>query len=286
MSETMYADSLNAVLVYEGGYSNHPKDPGGATMKGVTQRVYDAYRVAHGRQKQPVRNITDAEVGEIYRTNYWNAVKGDQLPEGVDFVVFDGAVNSGPKQSIKWLQRALGVAADGVLGQITMTALRGINNNDALIARIIERRDAFLRSLKTYSTFGKGWDRRIQNVLAKGQAWATGSVGPEPVYAPGGEAKAMVDDAKKAPPKVVGDVATGGGVTTGGIGVAVQQLQDTLTPYSMAGGWIAKLVIALAIIAGLLTIGGVVWRLYSTWRQKRLDDATDPDGVKAQQVSA
>jgi lysozyme family protein len=284
MSTEFYAQSLSAVLVYEGGYADHPKDPGGPTMKGVTQRVYDAYRLEHGKQKQPVRNITDAELAEIYRTNYWIAIKGDLLPEGVDFVVFDGAVNSGPKQSIKWLQRALGVQADGVLGQITLAALKLVKDNDLLIAKIIERRELFLRSLKTFSTFGKGWMTRINNVKAKGQAWATGSVGPAPIYSAGGSAKAVIEDVKKAPAKVGGDVAMGGGAAGGTVGATVQTLQDQLTPFSMAGGWITKLVIALAIISALLAIGGLAWRLYATYKQRKIDDATDPDGVKTKQV--
>lgn len=286
MASEIYAEALAAVLVYEGGYSNHKDDPGGATMKGVTQRVYDAYRVQHSRQKQPVRNITDAELQDIYRINYWSAIKGDELPEGIDFVVFDGAVNSGPKQSIKWLQRAIGVTADGVLGQITLTALRGVTDHDALIAKIIARREAFLRALKTFKTFGNGWMTRINNVKAKGQAWATGSVGPSPIYSASGAAKAVIEDAKKAPPKVGGDVAMGGGVTSGGLGATVQTLQDQLTPFSMAGGWISKLVVALIITSAILTIGGLAWRWYATYKQKKLDDATDPDGVKHKTVPA
>lgn len=286
MSVELYAQSLSAVLVYEGGYSNHPADPGGATMKGVTQKVYDAYRLERGKQKQPVRNITDQELQEIYRINYWNAVKGDLLPEGVDFVLFDGAVNSGPKQSIKWLQRSLGVAPDGVLGQITLAALKLIKDNDALIAKIIERRELFLRSLKTFKTFGKGWMTRINNVKAKGQAWATGSVGPAPIYSANGAAKAVIADVKNAPAKVGGDMATGTGVGTAGVTATVQTLQEQLTPFSMAGDWIGKLVVILAIVSAVLTVGGLGWRLYAGWRQKKVDDATDPDGVKQKQVAA
>lgn len=276
----VFEDALKVVLVYEGGYANLKNDPGGATMKGVTQRVYDAYRIAHGRQKQSVRNITDAELNAIYRSSYWDAVKGDDLPAGVDLVVFDGAVNSGPKQSIKWLQRALGVTADGIIGQVTMAALRNTRDNDALLAKIIDRRRTFLRSLTTYSVFGRGWESRLINVLAKGQAWATGSVGPQPVYTEGSGAKADLDDVRTAPPKAPGDIATGTGVGSGGISVAVQQLQDTLTPFSTAGGWIVKLVVILAITSAVLTIGGLAWRAYATYRQRRLDDATDPDETK------
>ena len=120
MSAERYNEALKRVLVHEGGYVNDPRDPGGATMKGVTQRTYDGYRKRLGLPSRPVSQITSAEVGEIYRRQYWAAVRGDELPAGIDYVLFDGAVNSGPVQSIKWLQRALGVSVDGVLGEATV----------------------------------------------------------------------------------------------------------------------------------------------------------------------
>ena len=100
-------ESLARVLAHEGGYSNHPKDPGGATMKGVTQRVYDGYRKGKGLAVRSVKGITTDELNEIYDRQYWDAVKGDLLPAGVDYVLFDGAVNSWPGRSIMWLQQAL-----------------------------------------------------------------------------------------------------------------------------------------------------------------------------------
>lgn len=103
MAAERYSDALSRVLVHEAGYVNDPRDPGGATMKGVTQRTYDGYRKRNGLALRPVRQITPTEVGEIYRRSYWAAIHGDTLPAGVDYVVFDGAVNSGPSQSIKWL---------------------------------------------------------------------------------------------------------------------------------------------------------------------------------------
>ncbi|WP_246677573.1 glycosyl hydrolase 108 family protein [Mesorhizobium sp. B2-3-12] len=101
------------MLAHEGGYSNHPADPGGATMKGVTQRVYDGYRKSKGLSTRSVKGIQTAELNEIYDRQYWDAVKGDLLPAGVDYVVFDGAVNSGPGRSIMWLQQALRPAYKG-----------------------------------------------------------------------------------------------------------------------------------------------------------------------------
>ncbi|WP_245499285.1 glycosyl hydrolase 108 family protein [Mesorhizobium sp. M1A.F.Ca.ET.072.01.1.1] len=108
MTGSREQESLARVLAHEGGYSNHPADPGDATMKGVTQRIYDAYRRSKKLALRSVKSITSQELFEIYDRQYWDTVKGGLLPAGVDYVVFDGAANSGPKQSILWLQRALG----------------------------------------------------------------------------------------------------------------------------------------------------------------------------------
>ena len=147
---------LKEVLSHEGGWSNHPNDPGGATMKGVTQRVYDAYT---GR-KRSVRNITDDEIEAIYRLLYWNKIEGDALPRGVDLAVFDAAVNSGPFQAAKWLQRSVGTVADGVIGPVTIAATLS-SDLSTTVSKICDARLRFLKRLKTWKTFGKGWSRRV-----------------------------------------------------------------------------------------------------------------------------
>ena len=98
------------LAVHEGGYSNHPDDPGGATNRGVTQRTYDSYRARHGLERRDVRQITDGEVAEIYRGQYWDAIRGDDLPAGVAYCVFDAAVNSGPGRALRWLQAEIGAS--------------------------------------------------------------------------------------------------------------------------------------------------------------------------------
>src|SRR6218665_304282 len=135
-----FADALARVLVHEGGYVNHPRDPGGATNFGVIQRVYDGYRERKGQPTRSVKDITEFEVKEIYDRQYWQAIKGDKLPLGVSYAVFDGAVNSGPGQSIKWLQRALGVTADGALGEVTLSAVKNHPDHLKLISDICDRR--------------------------------------------------------------------------------------------------------------------------------------------------
>jgi lysozyme family protein len=273
MAAEDFDKSLQTVLVYEGGKVDDPADPGGRTNQGITQKVYNSYRRRKGMQQRDVYQLTAPERDEIYRTQYWNMVSGDALPRGVDIVVFDGAVNSGPARSIKWLQSALSVEADGVLGPVTMHAVGQQQDYDALIAEIIGKREAFLHSLKTFKRFGKGWLARTLNVEQIGQAWATGSVGPAPVHVEGASAKAKEDDVKTAPQKGLGDVATGVGVGSGGVAGAVQGLQEQLTPFSMAGGWISKLVIALAILSALLVVGGLLWRWYATRQKAKINEA-------------
>ncbi len=208
MTAQNYARALSRVLVHEGGYSNHPEDPGGATMKGVTQRVYDAYRDRRRLKRQSVRMIDESELQEIYRRQFWNVVKGDKLPAGVDYIVMDGAVHSGPSQSVKWLQRALGtVKVDGVIGEATLAAVEEHPDHDQLIAATLSRRLAFLKALKTWKTFKGGWSSRVEQVQDIGQAWATGSVGPQPVFFLGGNVKATI--ANTSPRLTVGVAFTG-----------------------------------------------------------------------------
>lgn len=157
-----YQKCLALVLKHEGGYVNHPKDPGGATNFGITQAVYDAYRP---RAKQSVRYITSGEVEAIYRKQYWDKVRGDELPDGLDFAVFDFAVNSGVSRAAKYLQRIVGVADDGAIGPATLAAIKS-KPVATLITDICHKRMVFLQGLKTFATFGKGWTRRVNETRA------------------------------------------------------------------------------------------------------------------------
>ena len=165
--------SLKLVLVHEGGWSNHPADPGGATMKGVIQRVYDAYKDRRGERRRSVRSITNDELYEIYRWQYWTAVHGDELPSGLDYCVFDAAMSSGPTQAAKWLQRALGgIKVDGHIGMVTMAAAVQCDVPKT-IARMCAHRLRMLQGLKTWRVFGKGWGRRVAGVETKAIAMTT-----------------------------------------------------------------------------------------------------------------
>lgn len=274
----LFREALDHILVHEGGKVDHPKDPGGRTNKGITQRVYDGWRTKNHLPARDVYLIDDKEVEAIYRFQYWEPIMGDQLPRGVGYVVMDGAVNSGNGQSVKWLQRSLPAYTgqiDGIMGSGTLGAVLATIDHDALIARIIDRREAFLKALKTWPTFGKGWMRRINAVEKTGQAWASGSVGPAVSFISGGNAKAPIEDAKQAPGKGVADAATGGGIGAGGIAAILNRAQEMLTPYSAAGGWIETTVVLLIVGGTVLSIGGVAYRWFSNRKRAELADALD-----------
>lgn len=283
MTAQNYARALSRVLVHEGDFSDHPDDPGGATMKGVTQRVYDAYRERRGEPDRPVRQITEAELQAIYRRQYWDVVKGDGLPAGVDYAVFDGAVNSGPAQAVKWLQRALGtVKVDGVIGEATLAAVEAYPDHDRLIALMLGRRLAFLQALRTWPSFGRGWSARVRQVQQIGQAWATGSVGPDPAFAVGGNARATIDQAKPLPLKGPADATTGAGLGSGGLAGVLEQARQQLDPLAASSQLIGNIVAALVVTGVVLTAGGFAYRWIAARRAKALADALDlPEGVAA-----
>jgi lysozyme family protein len=158
-----FENCLAETLKWEGGWSNHKDDPGGPTMRGVIQRVYDAWRHRNGLPKRSVRNIEEHELQAIYRENYWQLVRGDELPAGVDLTVFDYGVNSGPSRSISHLQEVLGLKVDGNMGPITIDAVNAADPVE-IVKKLCARRRKFIRQIKTYKTFGKGWESRINGV--------------------------------------------------------------------------------------------------------------------------
>ena len=157
-----FEQCLALVLKHEGGFVNHPKDPGGMTNLGVTKKVWEEY-VGHPVDEAAMRALGPSDVAPLYKKNYWDKIKGDDLPSGVDYACFDLAVNSGVGRAAKLLQQAVGVSADGVIGPATLDAIEKANHRD-LATEICERRQKFLESLPTFATFGKGWTRRVQEV--------------------------------------------------------------------------------------------------------------------------
>lgn len=164
-----FAACLAELLRHEGGYVDHPSDPGGETNFGISKRSYPG---------ENIRGMTKERAGEIYRRDFWNAVRGDELPAGLDLVAFDAAVNSGASRGAKWVQQAIGIAADGVIGPKTITAAQAANVPRAIQDATAARLD-FLRGLKTWGTFGKGWTRRVEAVRTLALEMASANAGSD-----------------------------------------------------------------------------------------------------------
>ena len=150
------------ILKNEGGYVDNPADPGGATNLGCTKAVWEQY-IGRSVTKDDIKALTPNDVMPLYKAKYWDTIKGDDLPEGVDYAVFDFAINSGPSRAAKALQSVLSVTVDGQIGSATLRALETANPREVATA-VCEARLAFLQSLPTYGTFGKGWSRRVAEV--------------------------------------------------------------------------------------------------------------------------
>lgn len=157
--------AMTALLKYEGGFSNHPLDTGGMTMLGVTQRVWEEW-VGHPVDEKEMRSLTPEKVAPMYKQKYWDKIRGDDLPSGVDLAVFDCCVNSGPGRAAKLLQRVLGLTEDGAIGPNTLSKALSIDSSK-LIADYNAARLAFLQSLPTWATFGKGWGNRVAQVTTE-----------------------------------------------------------------------------------------------------------------------
>ncbi len=165
--------ALKKVLTHEGGWSDNPKDPGGATMKGVTLATYREYSKSE-KSKDELRNISDQELEDIYRSGYWNKCQCDKLPSGIDYAVFDAAVNSGPRRSVKWLQAAVDADPDGAMGPNTHNKVKA-HTPIKVTQDMCDNRLSFLQSLKTWETFGKGWARRVEEVRTTAREMAGGT---------------------------------------------------------------------------------------------------------------
>ena len=162
-----YDKCLETILHHEGGYVNHPKDPGGETNLGVTKRVYEE----HGGTKD-MKDLTVEDVAPIYKKGYWDKMKGDELPSGLDLCVFDFGVNAGPGRAAKYLQTMIGSTPDGGIGPMTLKAVSEYVEEHGLVKAIENYQDArqsYYEKLSTFDTFGRGWTRRVDETtqLAK-----------------------------------------------------------------------------------------------------------------------
>lgn len=224
-----FAPCLAEVLTHEGGWADHPQDPGGATMRGVTLATYRAFK-GRNATKAELRNISDADLKAIYRGRYWDKVRADELPRGLDLVAFDPAVNSGPVRGAKWLQQALGVAQDGKVGPVTIKAARTAQAVP-VIKRACSARMGFLRGLGTWGTFGKGWSRRVASIEARSVQMAAPA--------------AVTAEAAKAKTAATRQETGAAGAAAGGGGIALPDLQGIPASAQLT---IAALIIAVGVV--------------------------------------
>lgn len=170
MARSRFDICLDEVLRHEGGYADHPSDPGGATNMGITHKTLARWRLVSpwwALPKQAVKDLQRDEAAKIYRASYWDRSGAGQLPAGLDLALFDYAVNSGPDRAIRTLQAELDVAEDGQIGPLTLGAVESYAARKGLgmlIGRLCDRRLAFLNRLSTFAVFGKGWTNRVAAV--------------------------------------------------------------------------------------------------------------------------
>jgi hypothetical protein len=160
-----WEDCFKMVLQHEGGFVDHPKDPGGMTNLGVTRSAWQGY-LNRDVTEAEMRALTPNIVKPFYKAMYWDKIKGDDLPAGVDYAAYDLAVNSGVGRAAKYLQQIAGVTADGAIGPKSMAAIAVCDPTETADA-ICDMRLDFLKKLPTFETFGKGWSIRVAEVKAK-----------------------------------------------------------------------------------------------------------------------
>lgn len=218
-----FQNCLAVTLGYEGGWSDHPSDPGGATMKGITLATYRRFKP--GATKAELRNIADDMVEKIYRSDYWDKVGGDRLAAGVDLATFDAGVNSGPGRARQWLMASIG------------------GPDHDTVKRVCAKRLGFMRSLAIWNTFGNGWSRRVAGIETKGVAWALAQ-SMDPIQAREQLAKEATTATATSNKQTAGTSAAGTATTAGG-GDALFNPDHA----DQIAGW---------VLGGLLTVGALV----------------------------
>jgi lysozyme family protein len=258
MAASTYDEALRRLLVHEGGYTNHPSDPGGPTNFGITIADYRKY-VKPGATAADVRAMSVDEARAIYRKRYWDAQRCDELPAGVDYSIFDYGVNSGIGRSGKVLHRVVGLPDNTSV--VTDEVLRAVAKRDpkAVIVAINEERLAFLKRLKTWPVFGKGWGARVTAVRAvslrmAGERVLVPSVVPSDAPIPGKGAVLAPAGTKK----VIVGTGTAGPIAAGG----------SFWDWVAAHPWET-----VAIGCGVgVAVGGSIYAL-NLWHQRRQEGA-------------
>lgn len=165
MAASNWDNAFKLMLASEGGFVNHPSDPGGMTNLGVTKATWENW-VGRASDEKEMRGLTPEKVEPLYKKKFWDACRCDELPSGIDYLVFDFAVNAGPGRSIKTLQSAVGATPDGGIGPMTLAAVNSFSETE-LVEKFSQAKEDFYRSLNTFETFGKGWLNRVAAVKIK-----------------------------------------------------------------------------------------------------------------------
>lgn len=248
---------LSYVLGHEGGYSDHPNDAGGKTNHGVIQSVYDSYRRRKGLIPRHVQQITMGEIKEIYKTLYWDKIVGDELPAGIDYCVFDAAVNSGPSRGARWLQQAINIRAGAarlkVDENVGPSTLDASDDYDAigLIDAMLDLRVGFMRTAKNTKTgaalwpsFGRGWTNRLYGYLRPGAAEAA-----RQADGVDDKAKALARKAVRGTSPVAPDAVKAPGLP---VPYKYPIPETPKQPQNGAPGWVIALIAAIAAILGVV----------------------------------
>jgi len=261
MAASTYDDALKRLLVHEGGYTNHPSDPGGPTNFGITLADYRRH-LKPDATAADVRTMTLGEAKAIYRARYWDALRCDELPAGVDYAVFDYGVNSGIGRAGKVLRRVLNLADAN--WAVTDAVLAGVRAHKAgeLVRAICDERLSFLQRLKTWPVFGAGWGRRVAEVRAVALAMANKDrLALPPTAARERDAKAS--GKAVVPVNAPAQKTTAGGIAAGGAAAAQQASESGVRP---------SIIIAIVLVTVALAIGGwFAWR----WLQRRRQEAAN-----------
>jgi lysozyme family protein len=251
MAQSNYDLALARVLAHEGGYTNHPRDPGGPTNFGITIHDYRRYIKSNGTAAD-VRDMKIADAAKIYRVRYWDALRCDQLPAGLDYALFDYGVNSGIGRAAKVMQRLLGQAPTGTMTDVAIAGIRNARP-PVLIARLCDERLAFLKSLKTWPVFGAGWGRRVSEVRRDALAMAKGAMAPSP-------APAQASGKGEVPAPKAARAGTAAASVAAGAGAA-----------QVAHGFGGSLTFALTLLAAGVLLAAAGWAGWNLWRKRKQD---------------
>ena len=258
MSSRNREAAILRVLAHEGGYTNHPSDPGGPTNWGIT--IYDARKYwKSGATAADVKAMPKSVAVDIYRAKYWDALRCDDLPAGVDYAAFDYGVNSGIGRSGKVLRRVVGIQADDYRVTDAVLAQCALRKPEAVVNAICDEREKFLRSLKTWPVFGKGWARRVIEVRKAALAMSEN-------VAPISTVTLSEERAKATPPApAIAKASTAAPAATVGPVVA--------TGAAQAAGWPSEWMIGIAVAA--IVIVAIVAGIFA-YRHKRVAETPMP----------